>query len=972
MRCYDGSTDRRTLALNWVRQAGGVLVMGLLAVGVAFGGPGCATNAAPPSAAGTTDTGGTAKESGSPADEQLDSTIVEPTEFKRRILARPESGDSSLDMVFTVLGVPEEERDTHLYVWNLGDGTIVNSDSTRHTYSKPGMYAVRLDVFSPGGQLVYTISEFVEVALDPDDDESLVPFVVLIDGEMAYEGGAVALRAWARATPIGSGQTVSYEWSFADGARATGESVAHTLRVTDPYRVDVTATRSDGQTATSFRFFSLTGQPVPGGGGTAPGAGSGGGGEDPGGELVAYAGPDQTVESGAVVTLDGTGSTVPKTESVTYSWVQVGGPPVALQTADQPVATFTAPVPTDHALTLVFTLTLVYGDLMSSDTVATVVEPEGSGDPPVTDGSVRGAYLQDWETFVVPDLVEAGFNAFRMQFPTLRTTVPPTTHGYLDELDAELSGGNGEFWLGIVWCGIYELDWITGFDAYVTPTGQTMPNTPCPSDEVWWDRAATTRMVLTAEASLNRPALAGVSLDMEMYGADMSFYAGACMCDGCFYSFLSDRGYSDTVAATGRADWLAARGLRTAYDQAEEDRVAGLARESRDAVLAVNPDLRITGIMLEYPGPFYRGLNRGLSSDAHELLVWTELTYETGYDVEMLADVESYYEAIGVDPEIVSGINLTAIAPEALAGHLYTLGRHTPGYWIYGIAKMFGPEHPGPPLCADIEDYWAAIALAHEELDRYETTGAESDLYAAPFAVPLCSSGSEPDPGLVPAYPAGTAPQPIRFRRSNHINVYAEAGETIAIDVAVEQIGSSDSHGAWILYGPDGTMITSGTAYLHHTTTIGTTASLTGVYTIHLDTRGNTAEITAYSHPWAIRGLTGDPGRVALLQPMVPEFVYVPIGETAVSLRFTSDGFGEQYLVTIADGRQPDVPLFEGPIQVSRDVDLEIPYNPAGTWLEISATDSPDGTFEDVGFAVISGALPYVATGTSGLLRQGP
>src|SRR6185503_10410481 len=58
---------------------------------------------------------------------------------------------------------------------------------------------------------------------------------------------------------------------------------------------------------------------------------------------TANAGPDQTVSENAPVTLTGASSSDPEGQTLTYTWVQTGGPAVTLSSSSAASPTFTAP-----------------------------------------------------------------------------------------------------------------------------------------------------------------------------------------------------------------------------------------------------------------------------------------------------------------------------------------------------------------------------------------------------------------------------------------------------------------------------------------------------------------------------------------------------------------------------------------------------------------------------------------------------
>lgn len=90
---------------------------------------------------------------------------------------------------------------------------------------------------------------------------------------------------------------------------------------------------------------------------------------------VADAGPDQTVDEGAQVVLDGSASDDPDQDPLAYAWTQVGGTVVVLSDPNSAMPTFTAPLVAVGGETLTFQLMVNDGEVDSDpDTVDITVK----------------------------------------------------------------------------------------------------------------------------------------------------------------------------------------------------------------------------------------------------------------------------------------------------------------------------------------------------------------------------------------------------------------------------------------------------------------------------------------------------------------------------------------------------------------------------------------------------------------------
>ena len=162
---------------------------------------------------------------------------------------------------------------------------------------------------------------------------------------------------------------IGWAWDFDDGRTGTGKHTAHTFNAPGQYWVELSVTvseappESDDYDEVIVRPARRTLITI----------------EDANEPPVADAGPDQQVDFNTLVQLDGSGSTDPDEDPLTFAWAIVSAPAgSALTTADITAAnTATPSVLPDVAGTYVFELTVGDGSLTDTDTVSVLVGQNG-------------------------------------------------------------------------------------------------------------------------------------------------------------------------------------------------------------------------------------------------------------------------------------------------------------------------------------------------------------------------------------------------------------------------------------------------------------------------------------------------------------------------------------------------------------------------------------------------------------------
>jgi len=295
------------------------------------------------------------------------------------INADPTTGTAPLDVTFLSAIVGGNEPFT--FAWDFGDGNTDTTEAPSHSYSAPGTYTAILAVTDADGDRAV---DDIDIHVGGDDE----PAVEIL----ANPGSGVEpLTVTFGADIVGGNEPFSFEWDFDDdgSADATTQTATNVFNE-GTHIVSLTITDADGDTASDSVGIEVTDSP-----------------EKP--EAVATASSDCVVTDQNYVQLDGSGSSDPNSDELTYNWVFVTHPPYADYEFNDPTIQNPAFWPEDDG-TYQIQLFVSDGTHMVGSEILTIVASRQIGAIETVEGNgqTSSAYNDFDEWFIIRVLNECG------------------------------------------------------------------------------------------------------------------------------------------------------------------------------------------------------------------------------------------------------------------------------------------------------------------------------------------------------------------------------------------------------------------------------------------------------------------------------------------------------------------------------------------------------------------------------------
>lgn len=495
--------------------------------------------------------------------------------------------------------------------------------------------------------------------------------------------------------------------------------------------------------------------------------------------------------------------------------------------------------------------------------------------------------------------------------------------------------------------GDNELKFFPDFRREVTVSGIVHQHTPCPADELYWQRVVLPRCLMVAQMSRVRKNIAGVVLDMEMYGADHAGYGAACACDAC-------RSGADSNDPAALLNW-------------QRREVTRICRDLCEKVHQVNPKFQFAATHMEEPYPFFEGVALGLGTPEVPVVCAAERTYADGYTPEV-DQTQARFRQLKAHVRYLGGLSLTHFSANQVGPQLYALGSHGGGFWLYTLGSLAAPNEQVPEnyRVPDPQDqYWDAFQSASSELDQFIQRGGR---YVSPLLSKLEKVDSRattakrvllPVSHTIPKLPLPG--EETHLRRYNISFVLLDQGETLRLSARGLSISKQMADGQIKVIDPEGREVLSRSVTIGKTENIEFTPKLAGTYSVTAGFGQNACELRI-TNPRAVF-FAGRHQRLKIHRLMRPLFFNVAEGQNPQIDVMTEDS-SEAVHVTLRDpnGRIADDQILSGSQSISAK---GIP----GIWSVV--LEGVDGRpFGGVQLGLAPPLSPYLADAPERLLKD--
>ncbi len=495
--------------------------------------------------------------------------------------------------------------------------------------------------------------------------------------------------------------------------------------------------------------------------------------------------------------------------------------------------------------------------------------------------------------------------------------------------------------------GDNELNFFPEFRREVTVSGVTHQHTPCPVDERYWQRVILPRCLMVAQMSRVRKNIAGVALDMEMYGADHAGYGAACACESCRLG----AGSEDPAALL---NW-------------QRKEVARICRNLSDKVHQINPKFQFAAMHLEEPYPFFEGVALGLGTPEVPVVCAAERTYSAGYTPEV-DQTQARFRQLKAHVRYLGGMSLTHFSADQVGPQLYALGSHGGGFWLYTLGSLAASNDQVPEnyRVPDPQDqYWAAFQAANNELDLFVQTGGKhvSPLLSKLEKVEGRATTSKrvliPVSHSVPKLPLPG--EETHQRRYNISFVLLDQGETLRLTARGLLIDKQAVDGQVKVLDPEGREVLSRSVAMGKTEAIEFTTKAAGTYLVTTGFGKNACELRI-TNPRAVL-YAGRHQRLKIHRTVRPLFFVVADGQRPQVDVITEDP-SESVRVRLRDpqGKIADDQVLSGSQSISAN-------GSPGVWSVI--LEGVDGRpISGVQIGLAPPLAPYLADAPERLLKD--